>query len=255
MERLRTIGHQVVRIIAALLVAVPSTLTMATTAGAATCTPTGFVRDGINLTAAQIGGSVSGSLDATGCDIGVYFATPGSVTAGAQIFGARYFGVVNDGTSVTVEGASVHDIGNKPFDGTQHGVAIYFTNGGTGTIDGNMVSAYQKGGIVVNGTNATSGAATTATITNNTVTGLGPVAFIAGNGIQVSRGAVAEVRGNAISDNFYTGEAGVGPNAGGQNPDGWEYFSTGLLLFEAGAGTKISNNQFSGNQHNFANVP
>jgi len=255
MDRLRTIAYQVARITAALLVAVPITLQMATTAGAATCFPTTFNRDGFFLTAAQIGGTVSGSLDATGCDIGVYFATPGSVTAGAQIFGARYFGVVNDGASVTVEGASVHDIGNTPFDGTQHGVAIYFTNGGTGTIDGNMVSAYQKGGIVVTGTNPTSGAATTATITNNTVTGLGPVAFIAGNGIQVSRGAVAEVRGNAISDNFYTGEVGVGPNPGGHNPEGWEYFSTGLLLFEAGAGTKTSNNQFSGNQHNFANVP
>jgi hypothetical protein len=254
MDRLRTIGYQVARITAALLVAVPGTLTMATTAGAATCTATGFMRDGINLTAAQIGGTVTGSLDATGCDIGVYFATPGSVTAGAQISGARYFGLVNDATSVMVEGANVHDIGNKPFDGTQHGVAIYFTNGGTGTIDGNMVSAYQKGGIVVTGTNA-SGAATTATVTNNTVTGLGPVVFIAGNGIQVSRGAVAEVRGNAISDNFYTGEVGVGPNPGGRNPEGWEYFSTGLLLFEAGAGTKTANNQFSGNQHNFANVP
>jgi hypothetical protein len=256
MERLPTIGHQVARVTAALLIAVPGTLTMGTTAGAATCFPTTFFsRDGFFLTAAKSGGSVSGSLDATGCDIGVYFATPGSVTAGAQIFGARYFGVVNDGTSVAVEGANIHTIGNTPFDGTQHGVAIYFTNGGTGTIDGNTVSAYQKGGIVVTGTNATSGAATTATITNNTVTGLGPVAFIAGNGIQVSRGAVAEVRGNAISDNFYTGEAGLGPNAGGQNPEGLEYFSTGLLLFEAGAGTKTSNNQFSGNQHNFANVP
>ena len=255
MERLRTIGYRVAGITAALLVAVSGTLTTGTMAGGATCTPTGFVRDNINLTAAQIGGTVTGSLDATGCDIGVYFAAPGNVTAGAQIFGARYFGAVNDGTSVTVEGASVHDIGNRPFDGTQHGVAIYFTNGGDGTIDGNMVSAYQKGGIVVTGTNATSGAATTATITNNTVTGLGPVVFIAGNGIQVSRGAVAEVRGNAISDNFYTGEVGVGPNPGGHNPEGREYFSTGLLLFEAGAGTKTSNNQFSGNQHNFANVP
>jgi hypothetical protein len=246
----RTIGYQVARIITALLVAVPSTLAIApVTAGAATCQPTTFNRDSHFLTAAQIGGTVSGSLDASGCDIGVYFASPGSVTAGAQIFGARYFGVVNDGTSVTVQGASIHDIGNKPFDGTQHGVAIYFTNGGTGTIDGNTVWAYQKGGIVANG------AATTATITNNTVTGLGPVGFIAGNGIQVSRGAVAEVRGNAISNNFYTGEVGVGPNPGDRNPEGWEYFSTGLLLFEAGPGTKTADNQFSGNQHNFANVP
>src|SRR5712692_4358587 len=254
MGKLQTIGYRLARITVALTVAIPAGLS-ATTAGAATCTPTGFVRDGINLTAAQIGGSVSGSLDANGCDIGVYFATPGSVTAGAQIFGARYFGVVNDGTSVTVEGASIHDIGDKPFDGSQHGVGIYFTNGGTGTIDGNTVSAYQKGGIVANGTNTPSGAATTATITNNTVTGLGPVGFIAGNGIQVSRGAVAEVRGNTISGNFYTGEVGVGPNPGDRNPEGWEYFSTGLLLYEAGAGTKTSDNQFAGNQHNFANVP
>jgi hypothetical protein len=252
----RTIGYQVARIITALLVAVPSTLAIATVTAATTCLPTTFFsRDGFFLTAAQIGGGVSGTLDASGCDIGVYFASPGSVTAGAQIFGARYFGVLNDGTSVTVQGASIHDIGNKPFDGTQHGVAIYFTNGGTGTIYSNAVSAYQKGGIVVNGTNATSGAATTATITNNTVTGLGPVGFIAGNGIQVSRGAVAEVRGNTISNNFYTGEVGVGPNPGDRNPEGWEYFSTGLLLFEAGPGTKTADNQFSGNQHNFANVP
>src|SRR5712692_4595491 len=248
MGKLQTIGYRLARITVALTVAIPAGLS-ATTAGAATCTATGFVRDGINLTAAQIGGTVSGSLDATGCDIGVYYATPGSVTSGAQIFGARYFGVVNDGTSVTVEGASIHDIGNKPFDGTQHGVGVYFTNGGSGAVDGNRVSAYQKGGIVVNG------AGTTATVTNNTVSGLGPVVFIAQNGIQVSRGAVAAVRGNSISDNFYTGEVGVGPNPGGQNPEGWEYFSTGLLLFEAGAGTKTADNQFSGNQHNFANVP
>jgi hypothetical protein len=254
MERLRRIGYQLARITAALVVAVPAGLSMATPAGAATCSPTGFVRDGINLTAAQIGGTVNGSLNAFPCDIGVYFATPGSVTPGAQIFGARYFGVVNDGTSVTVEGATIHDIGNNPFDGAQHGVGIYFVDGGTGAIDGNTVSAYQKGGIVVTETPTYTGAATTASVTNNTVAGLGPVDFIAQNGIQVSRGAVATVRGNDISDNFYTGEAGI-TNAAGNSPEGFEYFSTGLLLFEAGAGTKTADNHFSGNQHNFANVP
>src|SRR5713226_1708753 len=148
MERQRTIGFRLARIAAALVVAVPAALSMTTTADAATCTATGFVRDSINLTAAKIGGTVSGSLDATGCDIGVYFATPGSVTPGAQIFGARYFGVVNDGTSVTIEGASVLTIGKNPFKGAQHGTGIYFPNGGSGVIDGNTVSAYQKGGIV-----------------------------------------------------------------------------------------------------------
>ncbi len=254
MERLRTIGFRLARIAAALVVAVPAGLSMTTTAEATTCTATGFVRDSINLTAAQIGGTVSGSLDATGCDIGVYFAKPGSVTPGAQIFGARYFGVVNDGTSVTVEGASIHNIGENPFNGSQHGVGIYFTNGGSGVIDGNTVWAYQKGGIVITLPQTWNGAATTATVTNNTVSGLGTVGFIAQNGIQVSRGAVASVRGNSISANFYTGEGGV-PNPAGDSPEGFEYFSTGLLLFEAGAGTKTSNNQFSGNQHNFAKVP
>src|SRR6266851_4155406 len=178
LEKMRTIGYRLARITAALVVAVPAGLSMTTTAGAATCTATGFVRDG-----------------------------------------------------------------------------IYLTDGGSGVIDGNKVWAYQKGGIVVTLPPTWNGPATTATVTNNTVSGLGPVVFIAQNGIQVSRGAVAAVRGNSISDNFYTGEVGVGPNPGGQNPEGWEYFSTGLLLFEAGAGTKTADNQFSGNQHNFANVP
>src|SRR5260370_24810455 len=104
MERLRTIGFRLARIAAALAVAIPAGLSMAPTAEAATCTATGFVRDSIDLTAAQIGGTVSGSLDAGGCDIGVYFPKPRSVTPGDQIFRARYFGVGNDGTSVTVTG-------------------------------------------------------------------------------------------------------------------------------------------------------
>ncbi len=219
-------------------------------AQAAGCTPTTFSRDGMFLTAAQVGGDVTGPLDATGCDIGVYYGTgtSGNVT-GATIHGARYFGVVADGATVNVTDSDVHDIGNDPFDGTQHGVGIYFTNGASGDISGNSVSAYQKGGIVVNGDG------TTATVTGNTVTGLGPVDFIAQNGIQVSRGAVATVRGNDISGNFYTGRAGVGPNPGGQDPPGWEYFSTGLLLLQAGKDTTTSQNHFSDNQHNFANVP
>jgi len=217
---------------------------------AATCTPTTFMRDSMFLTAAQIGGDVTGPLDATGCDIGVYYApgTSGNVT-GATIHGARYFGVVADGAAVNVSSSNVNDLGNDPFDGSQHGVGIYFVNGASGDISANSVSAYQKGGIVVNGDG------TTATVTGNTVTGLGPVDFIAQNGIQVSRGAVAEVRGNDISGNSYTGHVGVGPNPGGQNPPGWEYFSTGLLLFQAGKATSASQNHFSDNQHNFANVP
>ncbi len=87
----------------------------AATLAATTCTPTGFVRDGINLTAAQIGGTVTGALDATGCDIGVY--NPTSVT-NATSHGADYFGVVVNGVAnVNVTNSKVHDIGDDPFNG------------------------------------------------------------------------------------------------------------------------------------------
>ncbi len=61
------------------------------------------------------------------------------------------------------------------------------------------MSAYQKGGIVVNG------GSDSADIHNNTVTGLGRVNFIAGNGIQVAFGASGDVHNNTVTGNAYTG--------------------------------------------------
>src|SRR6202163_4547060 len=121
-------------VMAALLVAGLGTVT---SAAAVTCTPTGFFRDGINMTAAQIGGNVSGSLNATGCNVGVYYdnTTSGNVK-GATIFGANYFGVLVNGdvgeVSVNVTDSTLHDIGEAPLNGTQHGVAIYYRALGTG---------------------------------------------------------------------------------------------------------------------------
>lgn len=241
-----------------------SSLFFVTPVLATVCIPTGFFRDGTDLTAAQIGGNVTGTLDATGCDIGVYYgpATTGTVN-NADIFGARYFGVVNRGGSVNVMSSSIHNVGDNPFNGSQHGIDVYYatvdtgspfsqpacTSGSTtGTIDSNSITTYQKGGVVVNCTGSN------VAVTNNTVTGLGPVDFIAQNGIQVSRGADGVVRGNNVSDNFYTGTVGVGPNPGGQNPPGWEYTSGGILLYQAGD-VQVSQNKFSGNQRNMEMVP
>jgi parallel beta-helix repeat protein len=69
----------------------------------------------------------------------------------------------------------------------------------TGTISGNSILRYQKGGIVANcaGTNVTT--------SNNVVTGEGPVNYIAQNGIQLGYGVKATVTGNTVSDNAYTG--------------------------------------------------
>jgi hypothetical protein len=162
---------------------------------APTCTPTGFVRDGINLTAAQIGGTVTGTLDATGCNIGAY--NPTSVT-GATIFGANYFGIVDNGIVTDVSATTIHDIGEVPLNGAQHGVAVYYTGTtASGTISGNSVSKYQKNGITV-----TNGAS--AVLQGNTVTGEGGISYIAQNGIQISLGATAKLTGNTVSLNNYT---------------------------------------------------
>jgi hypothetical protein len=167
----------------------------------AVCSPTGFMRDNINLTAALINpGDVSGDVDATGCNIGIYFSQNGRVK-NANIHGANYFGIVNNGAEVDVRNSTISDIGEKPFNGTQHGVAIYFAFGSAakGKIHENYIWNYQKGGIVVNGSSAS------ADIRQNTVIGLGPVNFIAQNGIQAGYGAATRIHDNTVAGNSYTG--------------------------------------------------
>ena len=61
----------------------------------------------------------------------------------------------------------------------------------------NVVTDYQKTGIIAT-------LSTVATITNNTVTGDGPINYIAQNGIQVSFDATAKLVGNDVSLNNYS---------------------------------------------------
>ncbi len=76
-----------------------------------------------------------------------------------------------------------------------------------------------------------------ATVENNAVTGLGPVDFIAQNGIQISFGATATVRGNSVSGNNYTPAS---------------YVSCGLLFYQA-AGVKQQGNTLFNNEVNLCN--
>jgi hypothetical protein len=211
----------------------------------ASCVATPFIRDGHVLTAALINPApvTLTIVDATGCDIGIYYNVDGSVDQ-STIAGAKYFGVVNHSAHVDVTNSSVSNIGERLFNGTQHGNAIFYTTqnqaldgttteaGSTsGTISGNSVSLYQKGGIIVRGTNAS------ADVLDNEVTGLGPVDFIAQNGIQVSFGGSAVVRDNIVSDNDYT-------------PPGTT--SCGILLFQA-SGAKVQQNTYFDDETNMCN--
>ncbi len=91
------------------------------------------------------------------------------------------------------------------------------------------MSDYQKGGIVANGSVSVS-------ILRNTVDGVGPVDYIAQNGIQLAFGATGVVESNSMTDNFYTG------------PD----VACGLLFFDAD-GAKQKKNTFSGNERDVCN--
>ena len=186
----------------------------------AACTPTGFIRDGMNMTAKVIAdGDISGqTIDATGCNIGVYYGpgTSGTVES-SEVSGANYFGIVVTGedslgnigtTSVDIASNKIHNIGEKPFNGTQHGVGVYyyaFSDGAsaTGAISGNAVYLYQKGGIVANGPNAA------VSISGNTVTGNGPVLYIAQNGIQIGFGGDGMIMRNQVTRHSYIGPGGV----------------------------------------------
>ena len=127
---------------------------------------------------------------------------------------------INQGASGCQEGNAI-EVRNAPFDDTGVDTNVL--------ISGNEVRDYQKGGIISNGS-------VNVTVLNNTVEGVGPVDYIAQNGVQFGFGATGVAEGNTISDNFYTG------------PD----LGCGLLFFEAD-GVKQKKNTFSGNEKDICN--
>jgi hypothetical protein len=234
-------------------------------AGASTCVTVTPVNLGTPITAAVVatsGESITGNIDASGCDVGVFIPnTVSDVTVSATIHDANQYGVFADGgvygepnaTSIAVQGSTVYDIGNhvngvfSP-NGVQTGFGVYFSAGVTGSITGNTIYNYQKGGIVV--------FYLTGPVTDNNVTGLGPVKFIAQNGIQLGypqpglffpSSNVAGVAGNTVTGNVYT----EGYTAGGD-----PFVATGILVYASSGNSGSLNaaihttNTVYGNQAN-----
>ena len=232
---------------AALVWAVPAT--------AAECTKVTTSKG--SLTAAQVGGDVTGELDATGCQIGVYYSTstPAGNVSEADISGATYYGVFVDGkdgdVSVNVTDSSISKIGESPPDGAQHGLAVYYygyetTGAVSGTVSGSSISEYQKGGITVNGEKAS------VDVMDSTVAGLGEVDFIAQNGIQFGYGATGVASGNTITGNYYTACSNRDAAKTGCTP----WVSTGMLLYDVDpAQVKRSDNHYRDNQRNLYVLP
>ena len=177
-----------------------------------TCTTVATSQGSMTAAVVNPGTGYALPLPLSGCQIGVYFDQAGSVK-NADIAGATHYGVFADkGAKVDVTGSQIHRIGSSPFNGAQHGRAVFYANGATGTVSGNTISDYQKNGVHV------TGAGTSVKVQKNTVTGRGQIGTIAQNGIVVVSGAFAQVWDNTVSQNYYTGA---------------ETYATGILVIDA----------------------
>jgi len=144
---------------------------------------------------------------------------PGPGTCNSLNYGVR----VADGGSADILGNHIKDIRDAPpppnVSGCQNGVAVLvgrWIDGTTGSarIIGNVIDSYQKNGPTVDN------AGSHAEIAHNRILGVGPSATIAQNGIQVSRGATADIRQNFVSGNIYAPQT---------------FAASGILFFGPGA--------------------
>ncbi|MBI2723860.1 MAG: right-handed parallel beta-helix repeat-containing protein [Chloroflexi bacterium] len=151
----------------------------------------------------------------------------------------RYYGIFVVDSTGTVSNNIIKGITHGPSNGVQSGVGVRVTarSGGTSnvTLTSNNISDVQKNAVVV--TNRYGGASVTATISNNTVAGNGPITYIAQNGIQVSEGANATVSGNDISGYDYAPPS-CSPVVTGSCPAA----AVGLLIVGAGNVSATNNN-------------
>ena len=145
---------------------------------------------------------------------------PGSGGCDSIRYGVR----VDDGGSALITDNHITKIRDLLLSGCQNGVGVLIGRNfectfGFGTVVHNLIDDYQKGGVVVDGQlpdrpdcggggvlAPTTGPppVSNAEVAYNEIDGAGPTAVLAQNGIQVSRGAIANVHHNVVKDNIYS---------------------------------------------------
>lgn len=156
--------------------------------------------------------------------------------------GALRFGILIDGgaTNVTVYDNNVSNIGDSNFSGfggngtgptANNGIGIALTDG-SATISNNIITTYQKAGILVGLSPEVSGSPTwiqTGTVENNNITGVGANTQVTQYGIEyVGLRATGTALANHVVGNVFSGPDTTG-NAGG------------ILVYNAGAVTVQGN--------------
>jgi nitrous oxidase accessory protein NosD len=149
-----------------------------------------------------------------------HFTITGPGTGGCDSI--RYGVRVDAGGSALITDNHITKIRDTVLSGCQNGVGVLIGRNfectfGFGTVVHNLIDDYQKGGVVVDGELSTadcSGGGVLAPATSpapqpsnaevayNEIDGIGPTLVIAQNGIQVSRGAIANVHHNVVRDNI-----------------------------------------------------
>ncbi|MBZ0275957.1 MAG: right-handed parallel beta-helix repeat-containing protein, partial [Anaerolineae bacterium] len=151
--------------------------------------------------------------------------------------GNRLRGIMFEGANGVIEHNTVTGI-NQGASGCQEGNAIEVRNFGAVDwtpfvkIRWNVISDYQKTGIVTNGN-------VQVQVNDNIVTGVGPIGYIAQNGIQIGYGAQAIVMRNQVSGNSYTGTSTV---SGGIIVVGGPYYGEAYTVGTQIVGNTVTNN-------------
>lgn len=138
----------------------------------------------------------------------------------------------------------IQDLNQTGLGGCQDGLAVrigsYFAGQtGSGQIDHNVITDYQKNGVTIDGTGSIAQVSDNVIIGDSVDPG-GVNPYIARNGVQFGRHAAGEVNDNAIADNEYVGGFEDDP-AGNEG--------AGILAFEVTGGVQINNNRLAANDY------
>jgi parallel beta-helix repeat protein len=141
---------------------------------------------------------------------------------------------VTAGGSVSIKNNTIQNLYNVNItsfsDRLGTAIRVGDAQGGAGSgvakITNNVITGYHKAGIIVDGTGSS------ATITGNTITGVGPTADVIQYGIDVKNNASARITSNVITANITT--------------SGFE--AGGIIVAGSFAHTAINNNTINGNQ-------
>jgi len=160
---------------------------------------------------------------------GMGCGTPGTPGSPALL---NYGVLVEDSSEVDVSNTTVRDVRDEPIGGCQHGHALLFRSGSTGSLSNVDLIDYQKSGLIVSG-------AGSSVLANDLLVDAAVDPPLAQNGIQVSSGADLILTNSIVRDNrcgYVT--CGIDP-----------WFSTtsnGILTFAAG-NVDISDSTFTNN--------